>query len=168
MRKMTREILFRGKRMDNGEWVDGFLYEHEPPFVGIVSENDVPDPSRWFILRTGFADWNLTRPIEFIEVTPCTTGQYTSLEDKNSKRIFEGDIIAIPLEEDRSPWEENCTYYENGEVYFDIERYGWYVKFPDDEISLWEFDECGVEIVGNIYDNPKLQIKRGAQGNDIQ
>ena len=105
---------------------------------------------------------------DWFDVDPVTVGQYTGLADKNGKLIFEGDIIAIPLEEDRSPWEENCTYYENGEVYFDIERYGWYVKFPDDEISLWEFDECGVEIVGNIYDNPKLQIKRGAQGNDIE
>ncbi len=90
------------------------------------------------------------------EVERETVGQYTGLTDKNGMKIFEGDIIAIPFEEDRSPWEENCTYYENGKVYFDEKRFGWYVAFNDDEISLWEYDECGVEVIGNIHDNPEL------------
>ena len=90
-----REIIFRGKRMDNGEWVDGYLYEHEPALVGIVSKNDVPEPSKWFIARTGFADWNMPRPVEFVEVDPSTVGQYTGLKDKHGKRIFENGYMII-------------------------------------------------------------------------
>ncbi len=155
---MTRDILFHGKRIDNDKWVRGY-YVHLHSDKGRETHR----------IYTGYAETDCEDYYpDWFDVDPVTVGQYTGLVDKNGKRIFEGDIIAIPFEEDRSPWEENNTYYENGEVYFDIERYGWYVKFPDDEISLWEFDECSVEIVGNIYDNPKLQIKRCAQGNDIE
>ena len=156
-----REILFRGKRLYNGDWVEGYLYEHEPPLVGIVSEKDEPEASKWFIARTGFADWNMPRPVELVEVDPSTVGQYTGLKDKNGERIFDGDIIAVPFEEDRSPWEENCIYYENGKVYFDEIRFGWYVKFKCDELTLWEYDDCGVTIIGSIHDNPEF-MKEGA------
>lgn len=56
-----REIIFRGKRMDNGEWAEGYLYEHEPASVVIASENDEPEPSKWFIERTG---WYLQKFLE--------------------------------------------------------------------------------------------------------
>ena len=149
-----REILFRGKRIDNGEWVDGYLYEHEPELVGIVSENDVQEPSKWFITRTGFADWNMPRPVEFVEVNPSTVGQYTGLEDKNGKRIFEGDILK--------------SHYDSlfpDDVTFDL------VVFCD---SAWCIQQKGFEpvpacadmiselseVAGNIYDNPEL-LERG-------
>ena len=151
-----REIIFRGKRMDNGEWVEGYLYEHKPPLVGIVSENDVPEPSQWFIARTGFADWNMPRPAEFIEVDPSTVGQYTGLKDKHGKRIFEGDILG--------------SRYDNlypDDVAIEVVKWfrnGWCIQqennLPD---ALCEYGVLPYsEVIGNIHGKLEL-LKEEAQ-----
>ena len=147
-----REILFRGKRIDNGEWIEGGICQTEGHTIILTSED---------------FEGILYKPpsSEFydIEIIPETIGQYTGLTDKNGKKIFEGDIISIRFEEDRSPYEENVIYYENAEVYFDTEHCGWYVRYFDDEsfiddelFGLWEYDDCDITVIGNIYDNPEL------------
>ena len=141
-----REILFRGKRIDNGEWVEGaFLNDRDGAFYICPAVSDI-----------SYEDGGNRRRIGcWYKVDPSTVGQYTGLKDKNGERIFEGDIIAVPYEEDRDPVEGIFIYYENGKVYFDETYFGWYIKFVGDELSLWEFDGCGVEIIGNIHDNPE-------------
>ena len=149
-----REIIFRGKRLDNGEWAEGYLYEHEPELVGIVSENDVPEPSKWFIARTAFADWNMPRLAEFIEVDPYTVGQYTGLKDKNGKRIFEGDIV-------RCGTGRVCKvtfFISPGVSGFDLVPIGGFDAPPPHNWSLF----ADTEVIGNIHDNPEL-LKEEAQ-----
>ena len=137
-----REILFRGKRLDNGEWVEGYLYEHKPPLVGIVSENDVPEPSKWFIARTGFADWNMPRPVELVEVDPSTVGQYTGRKDKNGKRIFEGNILNF----DGTVF---VCYWDDGNLEFGLRN-------SEESIGMAYMAVYDAEIIGNIHDNKIL------------
>lgn len=153
-----REILFRGKRLDNSDWVEGYLYEHEPPLVGIVSEKDEPEASKWFIARTGFADWNMPRPVELVEVDPSTVGQYTGLKDKNGKRIFEGDVLKRYYDDLYADDAviEHVVWFNNGWCANDVTNmtYEAYSIFKDDVIPY-------AEIIGNIHDNPEF-LKEGA------
>ena len=145
-----REILFRGKRIDNDEWVyGGILQTDNWSEISVVNDyyGSMYEPP--------------SCEVDSYEVIPETVGQYTGLTDKNGKKIFEGDIISIPFEKDRYPYEENVIHYENAEVYFDTERYSWYVRHSDDDlVSLWEYDDRDIIVIGNIYDNPEL-LERG-------
>lgn len=151
---MAREILFRGKRRDNNEWVYGYLYrlsERLNPFIMFVNSN-----------------------AESYEVIPETVGQFTGLTDKYGKKIFEGDIIRY-CDEDYCYYSEDCTEFF-GEV---VQEYGAFgvgtqnelpLEFEnwcsnDNFVSLWEIYwnlNCSddglpmIEIIGNIYDNKGL------------
>ena len=127
-----REILFRGKRTDNGEWVEGHYYKAKY----CRTDDKLCD----YITIPYMEQCNL--PNSHYIVNPETIGQYTGLADKNGTKIFEGDIVK------RFWFGEMCIYqidYDNGLASF-IGRAG--MKF-----TTFDYDSEEFEVIGNIYDN---------------
>lgn len=154
-----REILFRGKRLDNGKWVEGFFVKRIdrltliPKCYILVQEEDTSG-------ITGEPTGYLNTEFSWYEVIPETVGQYTGLKDNNGKRIFEGDILRIAKISDGlgSYYHPPLDYHVNVVVKWDLCAWMWetlyedkrYISFP----NAWCHYEC--EIIGNIHDNPEL------------
>ena len=132
-----REILFRGKRIDNGEWVEGYFVNlwliHYQKHQPIITDNNAVS----------------------YDVDPSTVGQYTGLTDKNDKKIFEGDIVDASNEW----WNAAGPAGHNSPVIL--------VEWENDLCGFEPFAnydcDCGVyinakncEVLGNVHDNPEL------------
>lgn len=149
-----REILFRGKRIDNGEWVEGYYIKatHHWHGHGIHEDWIVVDTIQnggWCNVRGKYA------------VIPETVGQYIGLTDCNGKKIFEGDIV---LFEDESP--SNYEYHDSTEMRCGAIEYGDNCFYITDRIAvemedLIYYEKLDVEVISNIHDNPEL-LKGGA------
>ena len=143
-----REILFRGKRKDSGEWVEGRLLAA-----------DVIVPSGQEFSLEANCIYGCDKPIIGYEVDEETVGQFTGLKDKNGKKIFEGDIVTAPYIDPifHSVWNEgNLT--ENAVVkYADGMFYIEYVESKQ-KITLFGLLNGAKEaaVIGNIHDNPEL------------
>ena len=124
---MSREILFKAKRKDNGEWVEGY-YLPGMKLPGYDGKND------FIVMSDG----------DYFAINPITLCQYTGLTDKNGKKIWENDIVELPDEEGyfTCKWEEDAArFVMNGD--------GLTVDFD----NYWSYQ---TEVVGNIFDNPEL------------
>lgn len=140
-----REIKFRGKRLDNGEWVYGYFYEE--------CENTYIIEDRQH-LRNNICARNI--PFAVIQ---ATVGQFTGLYDKDGKEIYEGDIVKFSVLDD-TVFENNWKEYIC-EVSF---CNGCFCTYGTPLIKgKWKgYDMVNVEIIGNIHDNPEL-LKGGAE-----
>lgn len=127
-----REILFRGKRTDNGEWAYGdFIHS-------------------WHKLNTKHTPM-IYNTVGKVEVDPSTVYQYTGLTDKNGTKIFEGDILST----------ENGTFSNTGMGHICFYKGMWVSFYGQDALGRDAFDElytvCNSrEVIGNIHDNPEL------------
>ena len=133
-----REILFRGKRCDNGEWVQGFYVraDHHWNKNGIHKDWIALGASAnggWFALHNKYA------------VKAETVGQYTGLTDKNGKKIFEGDIV-----QGKDRLEKHL------EVFGYIDHKNGSFVITGDFMTHYRWLDYEVEVIGNIHDNHEL------------
>lgn len=143
-----REIIFKAKRKDNEEWVEGLLwkkkYNHNKIFISCFPDKD--DNEEVFV------------------VDPDTICQYTGLTDKNGRKIWENDIVRYN-EEDWFPYAvvKYGEYKNNGNMDCYL---GFYMDWQNDiyfrvDIGYWVKNR-DIEVIGNIFDNPEL-LKGGAE-----
>lgn len=136
-----REIIFRGKRLDNGEWVEGVYMPHYYS-------------SRFGKVAAIFTNDDVLCKTYRFPVDPETVGQYTGLKDKNGKPIFEGDIVTY----DNSPYNAYCTPHIGVIVW---RKWAWHLKYIEYGFTNYypvgseDFFGAKSELIGNIHDNPE-------------
>ena len=151
-----REILFRGKRVDNGEWVEGSL---------VPITIDCYDKGYEIIDNDGieYDELDYYNPTYCSDrVIPETVGQFIGLTDKNGKKIFEGDIVAHRFfKEERI---DGVVKYGTFNCSCCNGVYGWYIDGGDIRSLEMEYDEdiTPCYVIGNCIDNPEL-LKEGAE-----
>ena len=152
-----REILFRGKRTDNGEWVEGYYYKAKYCRTDdeLCDYITVPHPKEY------------NEPSSHYIVNPETVGQYTGLKDKNGTKIFEGDIVkykdACKFGDDDEMEEAEEQYLCTNVVEFENGRFFPLPKRYDCEDYFFSYGSYDFEVIGNVHDNPELL--RGKQND---
>lgn len=155
---MNRQIKFRGKRLDNGEWIYGDLIHIDKSDIGIVTDYDY---------------WQGCR------VDPETVSQFVGITDDSGRELYEGDILEANYKYDKlgrnggvDP-DNDCICY--GVVEFDKGYLAWVINIFKCEYPMTEFveeggsetllnlfgheygyDNSNIKVLGNRFDNPDL------------
>lgn len=141
-----REILFKAKRIDNGEWVEGYYSLHPHPFSGFLKD---------FIFAPYYDMEEECGYDNGYQIDRETLCQYIGLTDKNGNKIWENDVVKCYADTDdlgndlfffyKVIWHEkyHCWWLSN-------------IHILEDEY-LHEYNPSDIEVIGNIFDNPELQ-----------
>lgn len=121
-----REILFRAKRLDNGEWVEG---------------DGIHYPKSFNWKGTCWIDGMHERANDWVQVDPKTVRQYTGRTDKNGVKIFEGDIVKDDVIFGAVVWDKPYVGFVIDDVHAGHQEYSWWHE---------------LEVIGNIFDNMEL------------
>lgn len=149
-----REILFRGKRKSDKEWVYGYY----------IQTNDFLDERKHdLIFETNSVNYPRGEIAGVHEVDPQTVCQFTGLTDRNGVKIFEGDIIKV--DDDFDTFGKMAG--EIREVWFKDGGFRLKPKYPSSiargDRGYWMEDGVDYEVIGNVHDNPEL---RGGSSNE--
>ena len=130
-----REILFKAKRKDNGEWVEGYYQKRF----------DLDGSEQHFIF------WSKSYTVwEYVGIDSDTLCQYTGLTDKNGRKIWENDILKANLDESHP---EDITYIK---ILWNECRFCVNENYSTDIDALEKWDAEHFQVCGNIFDNAEL------------
>lgn len=138
-----REIKFRGKRKDNGEWVSGYYYESkERGYIKI---------DKYELNESTFGGYGFTKQVEY-EVLKDTVSLYTGKKDKNNKDLYQNDFYKRPeLKTLRLvEWDGEGAGFIGVPIIGGVKKYDWSVV----SWSLAGIEDC--TYIGNLFDNPEM------------
>lgn len=148
---MNREILFKAKRKDNGEWVEGYYIYHIKRTICPVGDSVKPEDEQHVIMQDGFSYWNMPRNTVVYEIDPDTLCQFTGLADKNGRKIWENDIC------DRKEKYPEIVAYNKGDWQLDYSyAFGKEMHSNACNLGFYACERNCVEVIGNIFDNADL------------
>lgn len=137
-----REIIFRGKKTDDDEWVYGYLTFEDKYDNGEKIPYITPIDKDYLLC----------------EVYENTIGEYSGLTDCKGNKIFEGDIVKSFLDDKHDPAFGVIKYGRYTDADSLSDYLGWYIKDHSYCYSIFAAEPYGIklEVVENIYDNPEL------------
>lgn len=155
-----REILFRGKRKDNGEWIEGIPIKTYDTEIGInlplryKPKNITLMNNDRVLLCCAMDDSAYFDTEDYPIIDDETVGQYTGLKDRNNVKVFEGDIVACS---------QSGSYGISVIVYDNSAFYVMPLNGNILERTLWDYwyNDWDIEVIGNVFDNSLEELQNG-------
>lgn len=140
---MKREIKFRAKRIDNGEWDYGYYVVHHIALTDVNKDTNQIVRVGTKVVHTLFNDQRTDNNGYHKDINPDTLGEFTGLLDKNGKEIYEGDIV----------------HNDDASIRYVVEwqHTGFAMKLVGSKLSFdGSYFHPTTTVIGNIHDNPDL------------